>query len=75
MVNLREIANAPFASPMLFRNPPAARASDPQTGEPVRKFRTSRIPADLHFSGRFLWINEIIGVRAGGSPWLLSLNM
>jgi hypothetical protein len=33
------------------------------------------VPADLHFSEQFLWMDEIIGRRAGGPPWLLSLRM
>ncbi len=33
------------------------------------------MPADLHFSEQFLWMDEMIGIRAGGPLWLLSLKM
>ena len=33
------------------------------------------LPADLHFSEQRLWMDEIIGMREGGPPWLLSLKM
>ncbi len=33
------------------------------------------LPMDLHFSEQLLWMDEIIGTRAGGPLWLLSLKM
>jgi YD repeat-containing protein len=35
---------------------------------------TSVIPGELHFSTHILWMDEIIGRRAGGSQWPLTLK-
>jgi len=37
--------------------------------------RVNFMPVDLHFSEQYWWMDEIIGMRAGGPPWPLSLKM
>ena len=44
-------------------------------GRGVCGLRVNFMPADLHFSEQYLWMDEIIGMRAGGPPWPLSLKM
>jgi len=41
----------------------------------VRRFSVNFMPADMDFSEQFLRMDEIIGRREGGRPWLLSLKM
>jgi hypothetical protein len=40
-----------------------------------RGFSIKFMPGDLHFLARFLRVDAIIGIRAGGSPWLVSLKV
>jgi hypothetical protein len=42
---------------------------------PGTEAETAFMPGDLHFSEQLLCMDEIIGTREGGPPWLLSLKM
>lgn len=46
----------------------------PQNPHPCHGETALVWPDGFHFLERFLWMDEIIGVRAGGLPWLLVLR-
>jgi len=44
-------------------------------GRGVCGLRVNFMPVDLHFLEQYWRMDEIIGMRAGGPPWPLSLKM